>query len=104
MDLCRPLRPPIGPQRGRDRKTARVYCLRARAKTTSDFSASSPSPHEERTGRGPGRGAPTKVFELRLRLGTYFCTDPKPSAQARWKAPGFFIQPGADVIGFAFED
>src|SRR5260370_1317281 len=50
--------------------------LRARAKTTSDFSASSPSPREERTGRGPGRGAPTKMFELRLRLGTYFCRDP----------------------------
>src|SRR6266700_243775 len=50
--------------------------LRARAKTTSDFSASSPSPREERTGRGPGRGAPTKMFELRPRLGTCFCTDP----------------------------
>src|SRR6266571_3226172 len=55
--------------------------LRARAKTTSDFSASSPSPREERTGRGPGRGAPIKMFELRLRLGTYFCTDPKQKSK-----------------------
>src|SRR5207247_8498327 len=52
------------------------HSIRARAKTTSDFGASAPSHREERTGRGPGRGESLRMFELRLRLGIYFCTLP----------------------------